>query len=142
MAITISPAGLTAAPAANTLSVLAVINERLCKSYCVDSTLQPQVAVTYTQGTARIVGTTLFVPLTAVVTVVTQGNCCEANTRLYTERFVVAFQDVTALPTAITIDNLGRDVQPSNVSCGRARGIEINDSLRITITPAAAAAGA
>lgn len=140
MAISIFPVGLTAAPVANTLSALVVINERLCNSYCVDSTLQPQVAVTYTQGTARLVGTTLFVPITAVVTVVTQGNRCEANTRLFTERFVVAFQDVTALPTAITIDNLGRDLQPSNVNCGRARGITINDSLRFTITPAVAGA--
>lgn len=142
MAITISPVGLTAAPVANTLSVLAVINEHLCDSYCVDSTLQPQVTVAYTQGQARLVDTTLFIPITAVITVVTQGNCCKANTRLFTERFVAAFQDVTALPTAITVDNLGRDLQPANVDCGRAKGIVINDSLRITITPAAAAASA
>lgn len=142
MAITLQPVGFTAAPVANTVSFLATITERLCNAYCVDSTLQPQVTVNYTLGTARLVETTLFIPVTAVITVVTQRNCCQANTRLFTERFVAAIQDVTALPTAVAIDNLGRDTQPSNVNCGVARGITINDSIRITITPAAAAAGA
>lgn len=138
MAITLQPVGLTAAPVANTVSFLATITEHMCNAYCVDSTLQPQVTVNYTLGTARLVDTTLFVPVTAVISVITQNNCCQAHTRLFTERFVTAIQDVTALPTAITIDEFGRDIQPFNVNCGIAHGITVNDSLRITITPAAA----
>lgn len=143
MSVTISPAGLSAAPVANTLAVLVSYRERLCKSYCVDSTIQPQVTVTYKTGTARQNGTTVFIPITATISVVTQNDrCgCDAHTQLFTETFVVAFQGRTALPASVTINNLGRDIQPSCVNCGCAHGIAINDSLTIVI-PAAPAAPA
>lgn len=142
MSVYISPIGLAAAPVANELAILAVYKERLCRSYCVDSSLLPQVSVTYTNGTPRFVGETVYVPIRAVITIVTQNGCCNANTHLATENYVVAFRGQTGLPTAVTIGTPDRDIQPSCVQCGRANGITINDSLTITITPAAAAAGA
>lgn len=137
MAVYLSPVGASTAPVANELRLLAVFKEKLCHAYCVDSTVQPQTNVTYNIGTARLVGTTIYVPVTATITVVTRANCCEARTAIFTENFVVAFQGYTALPTSVVVNNLGRDIQPSCVNCGRARGVTVNDSLNIVITPAA-----
>ena len=140
MSVYISPAGLAAAPVANQLAILATYKERLCRSYCIDSSLQPQVSATYTNGTPRFMGETVFIPIRVVLTVVTRQGCCGANTNLYTENYVVAFRGQTGLPTAVTISTPDRDVQPSCVQCGRANGITVNDSLLITITPSAAPA--
>lgn len=139
MAVYLSPVGASAAPAANQLRVLAVFKEKLCRAYCVDSTVQPQTTLTYKVGTTRLVGTTLYIPITATITVVTSNGCCNANTQIFTETFVVAFQGYSGLPTAgPTVTNLGRDVQPSCVKCGCAHGVTVNDSLLITLTAPAA----
>lgn len=142
MSVYISPVGLAAAPVANQLALLATYKERLCKSYCVDSSLQPQVSVVYTHGQPRFVGETVFVPIKAVITIVTQHCGCNANTTLFTENYIVAFRGQTGLPTAVTISVPDRDVIPSCVQCGRANGITINDSFTVTIAPAAAPAAA
>lgn len=140
MAVTISPVGLAAAPVANELSLMVTYKERLCRPYCTDSTIQPQVSVVYTTGTPRLVDTTVFIPVQVVITIVTQVNkCgCNAHTQLFTENFVVAFQGQTALPTAVTLTNVGRDEFGSNVNCGCAHSYTINDSITVTITPPAA----
>lgn len=142
MAVYLSPVGASVAPAANELRLLAVMKERLCKLYCVDSTVQPQTTLTYKTGTPRLVDTTIFIPITATISVVVPTGCCGAHTQVFTETFVVAFQGYTSLPTSITVTNLGRDIQPSCVQCGRANGITINDAFSVTITPATAAAAA
>lgn len=140
MAVTISPVGLAAAPVANTLAFMATYRERLCRPFCVNSTVQPQVTVIYVTGTARLAGTTVFVPITATINVVTQnGNCgCNAHTQIFSENFVVAIQGQTALPTAVTLAQEGRDQFVSCINCGRASSYTINDSLLLTITPPAA----
>lgn len=140
MAVTISPVGLAAAPVANKLSFMATYKEKLCRPFCIDSTIQPQVSVVYTTGTPRLSETTVFIPIKAVITMVTQhGSCgCNAHTQLFTENFVVAFQGQTALPTAVTLTNVGRDEFGSNVTCGCALAYTINDSMILTITPPAA----
>lgn len=136
MAVTISPVGLAAAPVANVANIMATYKEKLCRPYCTDSTIQPQVSVVYTTGTARLNDSTVFVPVRATITIVTQDNkCgCNAHTQLFTENFVVAFQGRTALPTSITLANVGRDVYGSNVFCGRAYSYTINDSITITLS--------
>ncbi len=138
MVVSISPIGLAAAPVANTLAIMATYKERLCRPFCIDSTIQPQVSVVYTTGTPRLVDTTVFVPIKAVITIVTQNNSCRCNahTQLFTENFVVAFQGQTALPTSVTLNNLGRDEFGSDVKCGCAHSYTINDSLTVVITPA------
>lgn len=137
MAIYLSPVGANVAPAANQLRLLAVMKEKLCNSYCVDSTIQPQTTVTYKNGTPRLVGTTIFIPITATISVIVPSGCCNANPKLFTETFVVAFQGFSSLPTSITVTNLGRDIQPSCVRCGCAQGVTVNDSLLITIVATA-----
>lgn len=139
MAVYLSPVGASAAPAANELRILAVYKEKVCRAYCVDSTVQPQTNVQYRVGTARLVDTTLFIPITATISVITPNNCCNANTQVFTETYVVAFQGYSGSPTAgPTITNLGRDIQPSCVKCGCAHGVTVNDSLLITLTAPAA----
>lgn len=135
MAVTVSPVGLAAAPVANVAAIMATYKEKLCRPYCTDSTIQPQVSVVYTTGTARLNESTVFVPVRATITIVTQDNrCgCNAHTQLFTENFVVAFQGQTALPTSVTLANVGRDAFGSNVACGRAYSYTINDSITITL---------
>lgn len=132
--ITISPVGLAAAPVANQLSILATFREKLCKLICSDSTLQPQVSIVYTRDAAQLVGTTVFVPITATVTIVTPGCGCKATTQLFTEKFVAAFQGRTALPASVTIASVGRTQNLSNVTCGKAHSVTVNDSLTVTIS--------
>lgn len=135
MAVIVSPVGLAAAPVANVANIMATYKEKLCRPYCTDSTIQPQVSVVYTTGTARLNESTVFVPVRATITIVTQDNrCgCNAHTQLFTENFVVAFQGQTALPTSVTLANVGRDAFGSNVTCGRAYSYTINDSITITL---------
>lgn len=131
--VTLSPVGLAAAPVANQVSFLATFRERLCRAFCITSSVQPQVSVSYTTGQARLNGTTVFIPITAVVTVVTPGCGCETKTQLFTENFVVAFQGQTALPTTVTVSSVGRIQGGSCVKCGKAFAYTINDSLVVTI---------
>lgn len=135
MAVTVSPVGLAATSVNNVAAIMATYKEKLCKPYCTDSTIQPQLSVVYTTGTARLNESTVFVPITATITIVTQTNkCgCNAHTQLFTENFVVAFQGQTALPTSVTLANIGRDAFGSNVNCGRAYSYTINDSITITL---------
>lgn len=135
MAVIISPVGLAAAPVNNVAAIMATYKEKLCKSYCIDSTIQPQVSVVYTTGTARLNESTVFIPIRATITIVTQDNrCgCNAHTQLFTENFIVAFQGQTALPTSVTLANVGRDAFGSNVNCGRAYTYTINDSITVTL---------
>ena len=140
MAIIISPVGLSTAPVANELSFMATYKEKLCRPFCINSTIQPQVSVVYTTDTPRLVDSTVFIPVKAVITIITQNSpCgCNAHTQLFTENFVIAFQGQTSLPTAVTLTQEGRDQFGSNINCGCAYTYTINDSLKLTITAAAA----
>lgn len=140
MALFLSAVGSNPAPAANELRTLAVFKESSCERFCATTDVQPQVFVTYKAGTPRLVDTTVFVPVTATVTVVAKTGCCKAQPFVFTENFLAAFQGQTALPTAVTITSLGQEATFPNGCCGRTRCITVNDSLLITITPAAAPA--
>lgn len=139
MAVYLSPVGASIVPVANELRVLAVFKEDTCRPYCIDSTVQPQTTLTYKVGQTRLVGTTLYIPVTASITIVTPGRCCNATTQVETDTFVLAFQGYSGLPTVgPTITSLGRDIQPSCVKCGCAHGVTVNDSLLVTLTAPAA----
>ena len=132
--VRLSPVGLAAAPEANQLSVLATFREKLCHPFCIDSSVQPLATLVYSTGTPVLNGTTVFVPVTARITIVT-GSGCNAKTQLFTEQFYVAFQGQTAVPTSVTITSVGRVQGGANVQCGCAYAYSINDSLTVTITP-------
>ena len=135
----LSPVGLAAAPVANRLAILATFKEKLCKTVCAISTNQPSATVTYTNETPVLRGTTVFVPVVARITLVTPGCGCDANIQTITDRFIVAFQDQTALPTSVTITSEGQIQGLIKVVCGKSSCYAINESLSITITPPAAA---
>ena len=131
--IYVSPVGLAAAAVANQLPLLVNYKEKLCRAICVNSTVQPMVTIVYTHGTPVLSNSTVFVPITAVITIVTPGCGCKATTQLFTEKFVTAFQGQTAVPTTITITTVGRKQELSNLTCGRAHSVMINDSITVTI---------
>ena len=135
--IRLSPVGLAATPVANQVSLLATFREKLCHPFCIDSSIQPLATLQYSTGTPILNGTTVFVPVTARLTVVT-GSGCNAKTQLFTEQFYVAFQGQTAVPTAVTITSVGRVQGGANVQCGCAYAYSVNDSLTVAITPPAA----
>ncbi len=135
--VRISPAGLSAAPVANRLSVLATFRERLCRPYCITSSVQPYATVEYTAGTPVLNGTTVFVPVTARILVAMPGCGCNNTTSAYTEQFYVAFQGQTALPAGVTVTSVGRMQNGADVNCGNAWSYSVNDSLTIELTPAA-----
>lgn len=140
MALFLSAVGSATAPAANQLRTLAVYKLTACDKFCVNSTVRPQVFITYKAGQARLVGTTVFVPVTAAVTVVAKTGCCKAQPFVFYENFLAAFQGYTELPTQpITITSLGQEEQYPNVCCGKTQCITVNDSLLLTITPVAPA---
>ena len=132
--VRLSPVGLAAAPVANQLSVLVTYREKLCRPFCIDSSIQPLATVVYTTGQAVLDGTTVFIPVTARITVVT-GCGCNAKTQLFTEQFYVAFVGQTALPSSVTLTSVGRLQNGSCVKCGKAFAYSINDSLTVTIVP-------
>ena len=134
--VRLSPVGLAAAPVANQVSLQATYKEKLCCPFCIDSSVQPLATLDYTTGTPVLNGTTVFVPVTARITVVT-GSGCKAKTQLFTEQFYVAFQGQTGLPTSVTVNSVGRIQGGSCVKCGCAYAYSINDSLTVTIVPAA-----
>lgn len=136
----IFPVGLAAAPVANQLAIQVNLRKKLCNPFCINSSIQPFSSVEYTSGTPILNGTTVFVPITARATITVPGCGCYSKPQLLTEQFYVAFQGQTALPTNVVIESVGRTQNGADVYCGCAHSYSINDSLTITITPAAAPA--
>lgn len=135
MAVYASPVGLSAAQVPNRVSLLATFKERLCRRVCENSTNQPAATVEYSYGIPALNGTTVFVPIEAKVTIVTPGCGCAATTQVITERFRVAFQGQSALPTSVVIAAEGITQELANVSCGSSNCLVVYSSLAVTITP-------
>lgn len=134
MAVYQSPVGLSAAPVANQLSVMLTFKERLCQPICVLNDNQPSATVKYSVGNPTIVGTTVFVPIVAQIQILAPSDCCKAQPLIFTERFKVAFQGRTSLPTTQpVIESVGTDQSLSCIKGGKAYGYVINDSVTVTI---------
>ena len=141
MAVYLSPVGLSAAQVPNRVSLLATYKERLCRRICENSTNQPEAFVTYKTGTPIFNGTTVFVPVIATVIIVTPGCGRQATMQvIIVEKFMVAFQEQTGLPTNVVLSAEGQTQRLANVSCGSSNCLAIYSSLTVTITPAAAPA--
>lgn len=138
--VTLSPVGLAAAPVANSVSLLATYKEKLCRHVCSASTNQPEASVSYRTETPVLNGTAVFVPVVATVTIVTPGCGCSAVTQVISERFMVAFQGQTALPSAVSVTQEGQTQGLAKVVCGKSNCYAVNDLIAVTITPQAAAA--
>lgn len=135
MSVSISPVGLAAAPVANQLSALATFKEKLNKPYCNNNNMAIQTGITYTAGAPTLVGNTLFVPITASVSILSPGCCNCQVPQGYTETFEVAFQGQTDLPTNIAVNSVGRTSRPACIDkFGCVHGYVIYDSITVVLT--------
>lgn len=127
--ISVISAGLGAAAVVNELALLVNIKERLCRvpycKRCYDTSVQ--LTTEYSAGTPVLKDSSVFVPITAIVSAITSGTCNRANTQTFKETFVVTFQGQTALPSSVTIENLG-SIQDSD-RCEAS----ISDSITVTL---------
>lgn len=133
MSVHISPVGLSGAPVANQLSIMATFKEKLCQPVCVDNSNQPSATVSYAVGTATLDGETVFIPIIASIQLLSPSGCCKAIPQMFTARFTVAFQGRTTLPTSVTVTSSGMNQGIACVKNGKAYGYLINDSLTITV---------
>lgn len=142
MAVYLSPVGLAAAPVANQVTQLATFKEKLCQCVCSTSTNQPNAVVTYVTETPILRGTTVFVPVVATVSILlpTDCGCNNRPPQTITERWLVAFEGQTALPTAVTLTTGGLYQSLIKIVCGKSNCYAINQTVTVTITPPAAAA--
>lgn len=94
----------------------------------------PFATATYRNETPVLNGTTVFVPIVATITITTPNACkCQAETQVINERFVVAFQGRTTLPTSVTINQLGMTQGLIKIVCGKSNCYAINSSLSVSI---------
>lgn len=130
--ITISPVGLSAASVNDVLPILVTIQEKLCKFICVNSLNQPKVTITYTYDTPTLNGTTVFIPITATIVIVYPG--CGSKTQMIREKFTVAFQGQTAIPTSVVITSEGINQTYTKQICGKCNTIVLDNSITVAIT--------
>ena len=103
-----------------------------CKA---SSPLQPQYTLTYQAGIPVLNGSAVFVPITAVLTIVQAvGKCGCARTKIYSETFNVSFQGQTATPASVTIASVGRiGSLRSFGTCAGATRYGVTDSITVTL---------
>lgn len=119
------------------------LTERLCKPYCVLSSIQPSVNVVYTIDDTQLVGGELYVTVKAQGTVTyvpKNGNSCCPAQKVFTEYFTTSFTGATAAST-VTIAQANGVVRPAFVSCFNvACGISALNIVTLTFTAGGAAA--
>lgn len=119
------------------------LTERLCKPFCVLSSIQPSVNMSYTIDDTTLVGTTLYVTVKAQGTVTyvpKNGNTCCPAQKVFTEYFTTSFTGATAAST-VTISQANGTVRPYNVNCFNvACGISALNIITLTFTAGGAAA--
>ena len=118
------------------------LTERLCKPYCVISSIQPSVDVQYSIEDTTLVGTVLYVTVRAqgTVTYVSKnGNPCCPSQKVFTEYFTTSFADATNAST-VTIEQANGTVNPYLVNCYNvACGIAAKNVITLTFTAGGAA---
>ena len=118
------------------------LTERLCKPFCVLSSIQPSVNMSYTIDDTTLVGTTLYVTVKAQGTVTyvpKNGNTCCPAQKVFTEYFTTSFTGATAAST-VTIAQANGVVNPAFVSCMNvACGISAINVITLTFTAGGAA---
>ena len=113
------------------------LTERLCKPYCVISSIQPSVDVQYSIEDTTLVGTVLYVTVRAqgTVTYVSKnGNPCCPSQKVFTEYFTTSFAGATNAST-VTIEQASGAVNPYLVNCYNvACGISAINVITLTFT--------
>ena len=136
--ITIIPQSISA-----TSQVLtSTLTERLCKPYCVLSSIQPSVDVQYSIEATTLVGSVLYVVVKAPGTVTyvpkNGSSCCPAQ-KVFTEYFTTSFEGATNAST-VTITQANGSTTPAFVNCFNvACGISAKNVVTLTFTAGTAA---
>lgn len=112
------------------------ITEKLCKPYCVISSVEPVVSVVYTIDETKFVNGVMYVTVKAqgTVTYVAKNGCpCEPCTKIFTEFFVVGFEGAkcTDCPTIKKLDGVTAPayINCCNVACGISASSIVSVSL-------------
>lgn len=112
------------------------LTERLCAPFCVQSSFQPSVDVSYTVDETNLVGTNLYVTVKAQGTVTyvpKNGNACCPKSKVFTEYFTTSFAGATAAST-VTIAQANGIVKPAMVNCCNvAMGISALNTVTLTL---------
>ena len=115
----------------------AELTERLCKAWCVLSSIQPSVNVVYSIEDVSLVGTNLYVTVKAQGTVIYVpkcGNACCPQQKVFTEYFTTSFAGATNAST-VTIAQANGIVKPAFVNCCNvAHGISALNLVTLTFT--------
>lgn len=131
--INVIPQSITA-----TSQVLTVdLTERLCAPYCVLSSIQPSVDVTYSIDDVSLVGTNLYVTVKAKGTAVyvpKNGNPCCPKSKVFTEYFTTSFAAATAA-TTVAVTQANGITKPAFVNCCNvACGVSCLNTVTVTVT--------
>lgn len=130
--ITLTPQSISATSQVYT----AELTEKLCKPYCVNSSIQPSVDVVYSIDDTNFVGTNLYVTIKAQgsVTYVSKcGNPCCPSQKIFTEYITISFPGATSAST-VTIAQANGIVRPHNVNCCNvAFGISALNVITLTL---------
>lgn len=114
----------------------AELTEKLCKPYCVNSSIQPSVDVTYSIDDTNLVGTNLYVTIKAqgTITYVSKcGSACCPSQKVFTEYFTISFAGTTSA-SSVTIAQANGIVRPYNVNCCNvAFGISALNVVTLTL---------
>lgn len=112
------------------------VTERLCAPFCVQSSYQPSVDVTYSIDETNLVGTNLYVTVKAQGTVTyvpKNGNACCPKSKVFTEYFTTSFAAATGA-SAVTIAQANGIVKPAMVNCCNvAMGITALNTVTLTL---------
>lgn len=114
------------------------LTERLCRPFCVLSSIQPSVDVKFSIDSTKLVGKVLYVVVKAqgTVTYVSKdGNPCEPCTKIFTEYFTTSFDDATC-DTCPDIKSEYGFYRPAFVNCCNvACGISFSSIVSIASAP-------
>lgn len=128
---------ITQSASATSQVLTSEITTKLCTPYCVLSSIQPTVDVTYTIDDTNLVGTQLYVTVKAqgsVLYVPKNGNTCCPKSKVFTEYFTTSFAGASGGSTVTVAQDAGF-VKAAYVNCFNvACGISAANVVTLTFT--------
>lgn len=122
------------AATATTQDLLIEVIEKVCRPYCVNSSIQPSATVAFTQGPITILNSKVICPVIATITIVTPNSkgCGCSHVQTFTEKFDLAFSEGTTNVVTLT-PGTASIVVPTDIGCCKARSVKLTTTLTATI---------
>jgi hypothetical protein len=122
------------AATATTQDLLIEVIEKVCRPYCVNSSIQPSATVAFTQGPITILNSKVICPVMATITIVTPNSngCGCSHVQTFTEKFDLAFSEGTTNVVTLT-PGTASIVVPTDMGCCKARSVKLTTTLTATI---------